>query len=129
MQSVVPSLSRIIDTTASKGAYRLEISKRGVLDSLTLCHIPRMEPKEGEVEIQHYGCEVFATVGKKEKREFLVNKLGIPEDHIFNSRSLTFADQIMKITHGEGVDVVLNSLMGEGLVRSYHLLRHKGSFL
>eukprot|EP01105_Mastigella_eilhardi_P023980 TRINITY_DN6146_c0_g1_i1.p1 TRINITY_DN6146_c0_g1~~TRINITY_DN6146_c0_g1_i1.p1 ORF type:complete len:4755 (+),score=1300.44 TRINITY_DN6146_c0_g1_i1:55-14265(+) len=78
---------------------------------------------------QRRGCEVFATVGKKEKRQYLIEKMGVPADHILNSRSLAFADQIMALTHGEGVDVVLNSLMGEGLLRSFELLRHGGRFI
>lgn len=43
-----------------------------------------------------YGCEIFATVGKKDKREYLINQMGIPADHIFSSRSLVFADQVKK---------------------------------
>jgi len=40
---------------------------------------------------QQAGAEIFATAGSPEKREFLKN-LGVP--HIFNSRTLEFADEI-----------------------------------
>lgn len=42
--------------------------------------------------------EVFVTVGTAEKREFVMTKYGIPEDHIFNSRDASFAQDIMKAT-------------------------------
>jgi len=77
---------------------------------------------------QHLGAEIFVTVGTTEKRQ-LVMKLGIPADRIFDSRSLHFADDIMHVTNGEGVDVVLNSLAGEAIYRNLGLLRPFGRFL
>jgi len=72
------------------------------------------------------GAEVFATAGSPEKRDFL-RSLGI--QHVMDSRTLDFADQVMEQTGGEGVDVVLNSLTGEGLFRSLELLRSCGRFI
>jgi acyl transferase domain-containing protein/NADPH:quinone reductase-like Zn-dependent oxidoreductase/NAD(P)-dependent dehydrogenase (short-subunit alcohol dehydrogenase family)/SAM-dependent methyltransferase/acyl carrier protein len=72
------------------------------------------------------GCEVFATGGDDNKREFL-RALGVP--HVMDSRSLSFADEVMEITRGEGVDIVLNSLAGEALIRSISLLRREGRFI
>ena len=72
------------------------------------------------------GAEVFATAGSAEKREF-VALLGA--DHVFDSRSLAFADQILAVTGGEGVDVVLNSLAGEAIRRNLRVLRPFGRFL
>ncbi len=74
----------------------------------------------------HLGAEIFATVGSEEKREF-VALLGA--DHVFDSRSLTFADDILAITAGEGVDVVLNSLAGEAIRRNFRVLKPFGRFL
>lgn len=74
----------------------------------------------------HLGAEVFATAGSEEKREF-VTLLGA--DHVFDSRSLAFADQILAVTDGEGVDVVLNSLAGEAIRRNLHVLRPFGRFI
>ena len=34
-------------------------------------------------------------------------------EHILNSRTLDFAEGVMEITGGKGVDVVLNSLAGD----------------
>lgn len=72
------------------------------------------------------GAEIFATAGSDEKREF-VRMLGA--DHVMDSRSLAFADEIMEITEGQGVDVVLNSLAGEAINRNLRVLRPFGRFL
>jgi len=75
---------------------------------------------------RHLGAEVFATAGSNEKRAF-VALLGA--DHVLDSRSLAFADRIRALTRGEGIDVVLNSLAGEAMVRSIDTLRPFGRFL
>ncbi|AQQ27413.1 type I polyketide synthase [Burkholderia cenocepacia] len=75
---------------------------------------------------RHFGAEVFATAGSDEKREF-VRLLGA--DHVLDSRSLAFADEIRAMTGGEGIDIVLNSLAGEAMVRSIDTLRPFGRFL
>jgi acyl transferase domain-containing protein/NADPH:quinone reductase-like Zn-dependent oxidoreductase/acyl carrier protein len=72
------------------------------------------------------GGEVFATAGNPEKREYL-RLLGI--EHVMDSRSVAFAEEIIEITGGEGVDIVLNSLTGEGLAKSLDSLRRFGRFL
>lgn len=80
---------------------------------------------------QMVGAEIFATVGYIDKKEFLIETYGIPEDHIFHSRSThaTFAKGIMRMTKGYGVDVVLNSLMGEGLRASWECIAPYGRFI
>ncbi|MBY0585867.1 SDR family NAD(P)-dependent oxidoreductase [bacterium] len=75
---------------------------------------------------QAIGAEVFATAGSDEKRDYL-RSLGVK--HIFNSRSLDFADQIREVTQGKGVDVVLNSLPGEAITKSIESLGAYGRFL
>lgn len=72
------------------------------------------------------GAEVYVTVGTEEKRDYL-HMLGVK--HIFDSRSLDFADEIRELTDGHGVDVVLNSLAGEAMRRSLSLLAPFGRFL
>jgi len=51
------------------------------------------------------GAEVFATCSTQEKRDLLA-LLGVK--HIMNSRTLDFVEEIMDLTGGEGVDVILN---------------------
>ncbi|MGZ4769606.1 MAG: SDR family NAD(P)-dependent oxidoreductase, partial [Ilumatobacteraceae bacterium] len=72
------------------------------------------------------GAEVFATVGSAEKRSMLAD-LGVK--HIYSSRTLDFADEILADTGGAGVDVVLNSLSDEFVERSFQVLTPTGRFL
>lgn len=72
------------------------------------------------------GAEILATAGTQEKRAFL-NDMGIV--HAFDSRSLAFADEVLAVTGGRGVNIVLNSLAGEALVRSVEVLDDYGRFL
>jgi phthiocerol/phenolphthiocerol synthesis type-I polyketide synthase C len=72
------------------------------------------------------GAEIFATAGSEEKRDFL-RLLGVK--HVFDSRSLAFAGEILDVTNGEGVDVVLNSLAGEAIHGNLRVLRPCGRFL
>ncbi|KAK4105143.1 polyketide synthase 3 [Parathielavia hyrcaniae] len=78
---------------------------------------------------QHLGADVFATVGSAAKRELLQERYGIPVDHIFSSRSTTFAEGIRRATGGYGVDVVLNSLGGEVFRESCNLVAPFGRFV
>ena len=75
---------------------------------------------------QWVGAEIFATAGTLEKREFLHSK-GIK--HVMDSRTLDFADEVMRRTDGRGVDVVLNSLGGEFISKSLSVLAPYGRFL
>ncbi len=79
------------------------------------------------IQVARYlGAEIFATAGNAEKRDF-VHLMGA--DHVMSSRSLAFADDILALTNGEGVDVVLNSLAGEAINRNFRVLRPFGRFL
>jgi NADPH:quinone reductase-like Zn-dependent oxidoreductase len=74
---------------------------------------------------QWLGAEVFATVGNRDKREFLM-QLGVP--HVMDSRSLSWVDDVIATTGGEGVDVILNSLAGEAIPKGLEILRPFGRF-
>ena len=75
---------------------------------------------------RHRGARVFATAGSPAKRALLHN-LGV--EAVLDSRSLSFADDVMRLTEGQGVDVVLNSLAGEAMRRSLMLVKPFGRFL
>jgi acyl transferase domain-containing protein/acyl carrier protein len=72
------------------------------------------------------GAEVYATAGNPEKRAYL-QTLGV--QHIMDSRSLSFAAEVLALTDGQGVDVVLNSLAGEAVARSLEALAPYGRFV
>ena len=75
---------------------------------------------------QHLGAEVFATAGSVEKRRML---RGLGVRHVFDSRSTEFASQVLEATHGEGVDVSLNSLTGALLDATIRAMRRGGRFI
>jgi NADPH:quinone reductase-like Zn-dependent oxidoreductase/acyl carrier protein len=76
--------------------------------------------------VQRQGGEVFATAGSPAKRE-LLRKMGV--QHVMDSRSLAFTDQILEATNGEGVHIVLNSLVGDFIPASIRTLTAGGRFL
>jgi acyl transferase domain-containing protein/acyl carrier protein len=75
---------------------------------------------------QRAGAEVFATAGTPGKRD-LLRAMGV--EHVMDSRSLAFADEVMQSTGGRGVDIVLNSLAGEAIPKSLSILGAYGRFI
>ncbi|EHB55431.1 6-deoxyerythronolide-B synthase., NADPH:quinone reductase [Mycolicibacterium rhodesiae JS60] len=63
---------------------------------------------------RHQGAIVYATASKY-KQETL-RAMGV--EHVYDSRTTDFADQILEATDGQGVDVVLNSLTNEGFIEA-----------
>ncbi|KAF2728283.1 reducing type I polyketide synthase [Polyplosphaeria fusca] len=85
---------------------------------------------QAAVQVARYiGGIVYATVGSDTKKNILVKEYGIPDDHIFYSRDSTFAEAVMRRTNNRGVDVVLNSLAGDGLVSSWECIAPHGRFI
>lgn len=78
---------------------------------------------------QMIGAEIYTTVGFDEKKRLLIDRFGIPADHIFYSRDTSFAKGVMRLTGGQGVDVVLNSLSGESLYASWECVAPYGRFV
>lgn len=76
-----------------------------------------------------YSVEVYVTVGTEEKRRFIREEFGIPDDHIFTSRSIAFAQQLMDATKGRGVDIIMNSLAGDMLHESWRCIANNGTFI
>ncbi|KAL6885742.1 hypothetical protein GGI43DRAFT_432364 [Trichoderma evansii] len=73
--------------------------------------------------------KIFCTVSSDKKKKFLMAEYGIPEAHIFNNRDHSFADGVMRLTNGKGVDVVLNSLSNEALRRTWNCVAPFGRFI
>ncbi|KAI0803650.1 hypothetical protein GGR55DRAFT_691660 [Xylaria sp. FL0064] len=72
--------------------------------------------------------EIFCTVGSNAKKQAVVD-LGVEPNHIFSSRDLSFSKGIHRLTNGRGVDVVVNSLAGEALRKSWECLAPYGRFI
>ncbi len=71
------------------------------------------------------GAEVIGTTSSG-KRE-LARALGV--HHVFDSRSLSFVEDVKHVTHGTGVDIVLNSLAGDFIPASLGLTARGGRFV
>jgi polyketide synthase 12 len=72
------------------------------------------------------GAEVFVTAGSEQRRDFLRQE-GFA--HVADSRSSSFADDILDWTGGTGVDVVLNSLPGSMIDHSLRAMSTFGRFV
>ncbi|CAG7723467.1 unnamed protein product, partial [Allacma fusca] len=75
-------------------------------------------------------CEVITTVGTEEKRK-LIKELfpKLKDEKVGNSRDCSFENQVMELTQGRGVDLVLNSLADDKLQASVRCLGMHGKFL
>lgn len=78
---------------------------------------------------QMLGAEIFATVGSKTKKQMLMDRFKVPEDHIFYSRDWSFAAGVMMKTNNQGVDVILNSVAGEAHRLTWNCIGPFGRFI
>ncbi len=74
---------------------------------------------------QQIGAEVYATASLG-KWDFL-KASGVK--YIMNSRNLDFAEEVMQLTNGEGVDLILNSLNGDFIPQNLAILAPQGRFI
>ncbi|MGB9227871.1 type I polyketide synthase [Mycobacterium sp.] len=72
------------------------------------------------------GARIYTTAGSDAKREMLS---GLGVEYVGDSRSVDFADEILELTDGHGVDVILNSLAGEAIQRGVRILAPGGRFI
>lgn len=73
------------------------------------------------------GAEVFATAGFPHKIDFL-KQLGV--DHIFNHRDgSAIDDEVMKITGGLGIDVILDYVGPEAFPKNFKMVKKGGKIL
>ena len=117
----------MVHATAYYALVRLAKLRRG---QSVLIHAATGGVGQAAVQLaKHLGLVVYVTVGTEDKRRFLIEQYGIPEEDIFNSRDSSFAKGIHRVTGGRGVDCVLNSLSGELLRVSWTCLATFGTFV
>ena len=75
---------------------------------------------------QHLGAEVIASAGSPHKRALLAT-MGV--GHVIDSRRGDFAERVMELTGGRGVDVVLNALAAEAIPMGLSCLAEFGRFI
>jgi myxalamid-type polyketide synthase MxaB len=109
--------------TAYLGLHQMAALKRG---ERVLIHSGAGGVGQAAIQwAQHVGAEIYSTASPG-KWDFLKAQ-GVV--HVMNSRTLDFAEEILRLTGGEGVDVVLNSLSGEASEKSLAVLKHGGRFV
>lgn len=74
---------------------------------------------------QACGAEILATASPS-KWPFL-KSMGV--ERVMNSRTLNFVEEVMEYTSGQGVNIVLNSLNGEFIAKSFEVLGKGGRFV
>ena len=74
----------------------------------------------------HLGAEVIASAGSPAKRA-LLEVMGVK--HVIDSRRADFAETVMELTDGKGVDVVLNALAAEAIPMGLSCLAQFGRFI
>ena len=113
----------IVFLTAYYGLHRLANIQAG---ERVLIHAAAGGVGQAAIQLAHNaGAEVFATASPA-KWDYL-EAAGVR--HIMNSRRLDFTEQVLALTNGQGVDVVLNCLNGEFIAKSFAALRRGGRFL
>jgi NADPH:quinone reductase-like Zn-dependent oxidoreductase/acyl carrier protein len=115
-----------IPITFLTAAYALESLAHLQPGERVLIHAATGGVGQAAIQIaQAAGAVVFATASQGKWQ--ILKDLGV--EHIFDSRTTEFETAIQALTHGEGLDVVLNSLRGEFTDASLRLLRAGGRFL
>ncbi|PSL48185.1 acyl transferase domain-containing protein [Chitinophaga niastensis] len=71
-------------------------------------------------------CTIYGTAGKTAKLEVL-QQLQVP--YVMNYKTNAFDKEILDITKGRGVDVVLNMLSGDGIQKGINCLAPSGRYL
>lgn len=78
---------------------------------------------------QMIGANVIATCGSQTKRDLLKSAYGLKDAHIFSSRDPSFVQDVLSLTKGRGVDVVLNSLAGDLLHATWSCIARFGRYV
>ena len=71
------------------------------------------------------GAEIFGTASAS--KHDAIRAQGV--DHAIDYRSTDFAEEVMKITNGEGVDVVMDAIGPSSFKKSYSVLRQGGRLI
>jgi len=77
----------------------------------------------------HKKADIHITVGTEEKRKYLRDTYSIQRSHMFSSRNTKFAGEILRAIGGRGIDVMLNSLVGELLDESWRIVANGGTIV
>ena len=109
--------------TAWHGLYELGGLKPG---HRVLIHAATGGVGQAALQLAHrVGAKIYGTASRP--KWDVLRGLGV--EAVFDSRSLDFADGVMRATNGEGVDLVLNSLNGEFIRKGLEVVASGGRFV
>jgi len=133
MIMMMVSFTTITTTTTTTTTILIDITTDG------LVHLARI--RKGEVVLihcasggvghaaisicQHYGAIILATASRA--KHSLLHGMGV--EHVFDSRSTSWYKEVMRVTNGKGVDIILNSLAGDHQRLGIQALGPRGRFL
>lgn len=107
--------------------YALKTVARMKKGEMILVHAGAGGVGMAAIQIAHHlGAEVIASAGSATKRN-LLKTLGVK--HVIDSRKGDFAESVMELTNGRGVDVVLNALASEAIPMGLSCLAESGRFV
>jgi polyketide synthase 5 len=116
-----------VSTAHAIAWYGLHDQARIATDDRVLIHSATGSVGQAAIAIARAaGAEIFATAGSEQRRA-LLRDMGI--EHVYDSRSTEFAEQIRGDTDGYGVDIVLNSLTGAAQRAGLEVLSIGGRFV
>jgi 8-amino-7-oxononanoate synthase len=125
-QNLTYSSAATIPTTFLTAYYGLHHLAKIKPGDKILIHAAAGGVGQAAVQIaQQIGAEVYATASTG-KWDFL-KASGIK--YVMNSRNLDFADRVMQLTEGKGVDLILNSLNGDFIPQNLRILAPNGRFV
>lgn len=75
---------------------------------------------------RHYGAEIYATAGSKEKLDYLA---GIGVSKLINYREDDFEQELKRLTDGQGVQIVVNTLSGDAMSKGFRCLAPGGRYI
>ena len=120
-------LAAAVSTAAATAWYGLQDLARIQAGDQVLIHSATGGVGQAAIAIARMAeAEIYATAGTHERRDML-RRMGIT--HVYDSRSVDFAEEIRRDTDGYGVDIVLNSLTGAAQRAGVELLAFGGRFI
>ncbi|KAJ0335543.1 hypothetical protein COL922a_009083 [Colletotrichum nupharicola] len=107
----------LVHVTAYYALVRLAKLRKG---QSVLIHAAAGGVGQAAIQLAKYlALVIYVTVGSESKRQLMRERFEIPEEHIFQSRDLSFVKGVQRVTGGRGVDCILNSLADELLRASW----------
>ena len=119
-----------LPTNFATAIHALENLARLQQDQTVLIHSGASSLGVAAIQIARaIGAEIFTTVSTAEERHLLRDGFSIASDHIISLHGSSFVTEILSRTEGQGVDVILNTLAGDGLHDTWRLCAPLCSFI